>query len=87
MKQTTITIMNESGIHARPATNLVKLAKKFDCDLQIKKNEQIMSLKSMISILALGIEKNDEIQLIANGDNEDIAIEEMVAFFQNGCGE
>ena len=77
MKEVVIKIKNATGLHARPAAILVNSAKVFVSDITIKKNSKEVSLKSLLSLLSLGVCQNDEIVLKANGEDEEQAIAEL----------
>ncbi len=72
-------IVNELGLHARAAANLVKVAEKFSCDIKVKKDGFEVNGKS---IMGLAAQKGSFIELIANGADADeavCAIENLVA--------
>ncbi|KRQ86154.1 Phosphocarrier protein HPr [Caloramator mitchellensis] len=71
-------IDNPTGLHARPASMLVKEANKYKSDITITKNEKIANAKSILNVLALGVAKGDEIIIKAIGDDEDDAINSIV---------
>lgn len=90
MKTVTVTVVNQIGLHARPASLLTNLAKKFNCDIEFYKNgddQKKHQPKSIISIMALGAKKGDELTFIANGPEEENALSEIEAFINSGCGE
>ena len=61
MVEAKIVITNETGLHARPAANLVNEAAKYSCDLRIRKGSKEVNLKSMLGLLSLGAGKGDEV--------------------------
>lgn len=65
-----IKITNETGLHARPANEFVKLAKMFNCDVLIEKDTKKMNAKSILGILALGIAKGSVVNIITDGEDE-----------------
>ena len=83
MVEATIIIKNETGLHARPAANLVNEAAKYPCDLRIRKGTKEVNLKSMLGLLSLGAGKGDEVTIIAEGQNEKETIEKLVEFIGN----
>jgi phosphocarrier protein len=87
MKQVEIKVLNETGLHARPASILTKTASSFSSELRIKKGEMTADVKSIINLLSLGLKKGDAIILEANGDDEDIAIQSIVDLFNTGFGD
>ena len=70
----TITITNDTGLHARPASVFVSTASKFKSDLMIQKDAKKINAKSILAVLALGITKGTEIIISAEGPDEEEAI-------------
>lgn len=82
-----ILVENRSGVHARPAVLFVQTAAKFQSNITIKKNDIIVSAKSIINILALGIVRGEEITISAEGKDEEIAVNELVKLIKARFGE
>lgn len=72
-----ILIRNKQGLHARPAALFVQTAAKFDSLVKIKKDEQIVDGKSIMSILSLGIEYGSKVVVIVEGEDASQAISEL----------
>jgi len=70
MIKETITILNENGLHALPASRFVKLAEKFTSKVEIIKDGIKVSGKSIMGILTLASEKGAKVTLICNGKDE-----------------
>jgi len=87
MSKKTLKVMNESGIHARPAGQLVKTITKFKSDVRIIKNDNEYNAKSIMGILSLGAKKGDELTFIAEGADEDHVIREVESLFASNFGE
>ena len=66
----TFVIKSPSGLHARPAAILVQKASSFPCDIFLVKGAKKINAKSIMSILALGIEANEEITVLTQGKKE-----------------
>lgn len=78
MAEKTFKIVDEAGIHARPATLLVNTASKFtDAEITIKCGDKQGNLKSIMGVMSLGVKQNDEIILVANGNDADAALTEL----------
>ncbi|EJO5348880.1 HPr family phosphocarrier protein [Clostridium botulinum] len=77
MLERELTVNSSTGLHARPATLLVKKASSFKSDLSIEFNGKKANIKSLIGVLSLGVTSGAKIKLIASGDDETLAIEEM----------
>ncbi|MEM9774976.1 MAG: phosphoenolpyruvate--protein phosphotransferase [Chloroflexota bacterium] len=87
MQQLDLVIYNETGLHARPAKALVKLAKSFDSDIKIQHGEKKVNAKSMISVLTLGVKKSGRIFVEIDGDDEVAASEAIESAVVSGLGE
>ncbi|MCJ1901378.1 phosphoenolpyruvate--protein phosphotransferase [Paracoccus versutus] len=70
------------GLHARPATQFVKLAKSFVSEIQITCNAQSASAKSAVKLMLLGIKENDEATLRVEGEDEAEALSALATFLQ-----
>ncbi|MGV2874547.1 phosphocarrier protein HPr [Macrococcus capreoli] len=74
MEQQSYVIIDETGIHARPATMLVQTASKFESDIQLEYNAKKVNLKSIMGVMSLGVGKDAEITIYAEGSDEKEAI-------------
>lgn len=76
-----VTIVNPSGLHARPATTFVEKAKTFKCNVSIKRTKEMRTVngKSVIMLMAGGYKKGDEIAIVCDGEDEQVACDELVA--------
>ena len=70
MEQNSYVIIDETGIHARPATMLVQTASKFDSDIQLEYNGKKVNLKSIMGVMSLGVGKDADIVIYADGADE-----------------
>jgi len=82
-----IVIENKSGLHARPASNLVTAASKFKSAIFIKKGEKSFIAKSILSVMSAGIKRDTEIELICDGEDESDALKTLVSLIESGLGE
>lgn len=80
MVNKTVVIINETGIHARPAGEFVSKAKNFVSNISLESNGQKINAKSIIKLLSLGLKKGSEVTIIAEGDDENQAIEELSTY-------
>jgi len=78
-----VTVKNSTGLHARPATLLVKKASSFKSDVSIEFNGRKANVKSLIGVLSLGVTKNSNVKVIASGDDENLAAEEVVKLIES----
>ncbi len=72
-----VTIISPSGIHARPAGDIVKAAGEFNCTITLTKGEKEVQAKRLISILGLGAKQGDEITVTTDGEDEEAAMAEI----------
>ena len=72
-----VVVNNGTGLHARPATLLVKKASSFKSDVSIEFNGKKANVKSLIGVLSLGVTKGATITVLASGDDESLAVEEI----------
>ncbi|MFP3042095.1 HPr family phosphocarrier protein [Treponema primitia] len=81
MVEQIITIQNRAGIHARPSAMLVQTAKDFKANIYLEKGNDRINGKSIMGILTLGASYGTEIKVIAEGEDEQQALEAMVNLF------
>ena len=72
-----VIVNNGTGLHARPATLLVKKASSFKSDVSIEFNGKKANVKSLIGVLSLGVTKGANITVTATGDDDTLAAEEI----------
>lgn len=72
-----VVVKNSTGLHARPATLLVKKASSFKSDISIEFNGKKANVKSLIGVLSLAVTKEATIKIIASGSDEEKAVEEI----------
>lgn len=82
MFQKEITINNKTGLHARPATLLVELSKKYQSEIVIRKDEEDFYAKSIVSILSGGIYAGTHVLLRVSGPDEGTAGPEVAHFLE-----
>ncbi|MGE5613463.1 MAG: HPr family phosphocarrier protein [Bacillota bacterium] len=83
MVSKTIKVVNPSGIHARPATQVVEFAKNYPGKVEVIKGEKVGDLKSILMVLSMGLKKGTEITLRVTGENEQEFLDSIVEFIQN----
>lgn len=69
------------GIHARPATTLIRVVKKYKSVVHVKKGEKIILLNSMLNLLAIGAKGGDTVTIIIDGEDENDAAQAIDNFF------
>ena len=82
-----ITVENQVGLHARPATFFIQKANEFKCSIWVEKDERRANAKSLLGVLSLGIVGGTTIRLIADGVDKQQAIEGLVKLIESGFNE
>ena len=77
-----VVVNNGTGLHARPATLLVKKASSFKSDVSIEFNGKKANVKSLIGVLSLGVTKGANITVTAIGYDEALAAEEIAKLIE-----
>lgn len=83
-------IKNEHGLHARPSAVLVNEVKKFNAKIEVQnvdKNSPLVSAKSLMKIVALGVTKGTTLRFVATGDDVEAALTAIGAAIEAGLGE
>jgi phosphocarrier protein len=82
-----VTVQNQVGLHARPATYFIQKANEFKSQIWIDKDERKVNAKSLLGVLSLGIVGGTEIRIAANGVDEEEAVEELVKLVESGFAD
>ena len=83
----TLTVVNPSGLHLRPAGGLSQAARKFKCDVIIECGDKKIVAKSVLNVMAAGIKSGTEINLICDGEDEEEALKTLSESIESGLGE
>ena len=78
-----VTIKNQVGLHARPASYFIQKANEFKEEIKVTKDEREVNGKSLLGVLSLGITKGSSITISATGENEVEAVEALVALVES----
>ncbi|MCR5088436.1 MAG: HPr family phosphocarrier protein [Oscillospiraceae bacterium] len=78
-----VVINNQVGLHARPATFFIQKANEFKSSIWVEKEERRVNAKSLLGVLSLGIVKGTAVKIIADGVDEDEAIETLSALIDS----
>jgi len=87
MQQAKVLVHHEAGLHARPATQFVKTAKQFASDITVTCKGKTVSAKSIVLLLTMGISKGTEIEVTANGEDEQAAVTTLVQLIEHNFAE
>ncbi|MEG1874061.1 MAG: HPr family phosphocarrier protein [Angelakisella sp.] len=84
-----VTIMNKTGLHARPASDFIGCASKFKSKIVIKKlnDEEEANAKSIVMLLSLALAQGEEVEISAKGEDEVEAVDALVALIESKFGE
>ncbi len=80
-------ITNKSGLHARPASQFIKVASGFQSAITIEKSGKSCNAKSIIGVLGMGISQDERIVLTADGSDEQEALDALVGLINESFGE
>lgn len=83
MYEQKVTLTNEIGLHARPASIFIRAAVKFPCDITVEKNGRSYNAKSIMSILSMSASNGDELTIKACGEGEEDAVKSLVDVIVN----
>ncbi len=78
-----VTIKNRAGIHARPAAMIVQTANEYDAQIYLEKENNRINSKSIMGIITLGASYNTRLQVVAEGEDEEEAVDAIVKLFEN----
>jgi phosphocarrier protein len=82
-----VTITNNIGLHARPATFFIQKANSYKSTVWIEKDDRKISAKSLLGVLSLGIAQGMTVTLIADGQDENDAIDGLFNLIDTGFAE
>ena len=76
-----VTVQNQVGLHARPATFFIQKANEFKSSIWVEKDERRVNAKSLLGVLSLGIVGGTTIKIIADGSDEENSVESLAVLF------
>ena len=84
-----VRVENQLGLHARAAAKLVKLTARFKSDIKLSRlnNNQRIDAKSILGVLLLAAARGTELEVIVDGEDQEVAMEGIVALFEDRFGE
>ena len=82
-----ITVSNEVGLHARPATFFIQKANEYKSSIWVEKDTHRINAKSLLGVLSLGIVGGTPIRVIADGPDEQAAVEALTHLVESGFVE
>ena len=78
-----VVIKNRAGIHARPAAMIVQKANEFDSQIYLEKENDRINSKSIMGIITLGASYNTTLLVVAEGEDEQEAVDAIASLFEN----
>ena len=82
-----VTVKNQVGLHARPATFFIQKANEFKSSVWVEKEERRVNAKSLLGVLSLGIVGGTNIRIIADGVDEQAAVDSLVKLVESAFAE
>ena len=82
-----VLVQNQVGLHARPATFFIQRANEFKSSIWVEKEERRVNAKSLLGFLSLGIVGGTDIRIIADGADEEQAVNSLVDLVKSGFAE
>lgn len=79
-----VSVQNQIGLHARPATFFIQKANEFKSSIWVEKEERRVNAKSLLGVLSLGIVGGTVIRIIADGADETNAVDSLVKLIESG---
>lgn len=87
MLQQEIVIINKLGLHARASAKLTQLASRFKCEVMLTRNTRRVNAKSIMGVMMLAAAKGSTISIETNGEDENEAMQALVALVNDYFGE
>ena len=82
-----VVVKNKVGLHARPATFFIQKANEYRSTIWVEKEERRVNAKSLLGVLSLGIIGGSNIRIVADGSDENEAVNALVALLESGLEE
>lgn len=79
-----VTVQNQVGLYARAATYFIQKANEFKSSIWVEKDERRVNAKSLLGVLSLGVVGGTTIRITADGEDEEKAVEDLVAMIERG---
>ena len=87
MIRSTVTISNKLGLHARASAKLTKLAGGFKSEIHLSRNGRRINAKSIMGVMMLAAGLGSEVEIEAEGDDQNAALDALIALFNDKFGE
>ncbi|MDR3301594.1 MAG: HPr family phosphocarrier protein [Spirochaetaceae bacterium] len=83
MYEKIVTVINRSGVHARPSSVLVQKTKDFKSSIYFQCGDNTINAKSILGIITLGATYGSKIKIIAEGEDEEAAVNALAHLFES----
>jgi phosphocarrier protein HPr len=83
MKETTLTVINETGLHSRPADLFVRTAKLYEANVTVHKGEKSADAKNIIKVVLLNVSQNEKIRIEAEGKDEEEVMQALTELIES----
>ena len=87
MTSRNVTIQNNVGLHARPATFFIQKANTYQSSIWVEKEDRRVNAKSLLGVLSLGLLGGNEVTIIADGVDEEAAVDGLIDLVESGFAE
>jgi len=87
MTERTVTVSNRAGVHARPSALIVQATKNFKCNIHFERGKDRINAKSIMGVITLGASYGTVINIVAEGEGEEEAVEIIAKLFESGFSE
>ena len=88
MTERTVTVVPEAGLHARPASEFVQTANEYDCDIEVGPVDgDLVDARSMLAVTSLGVGHDEEVRLVAEGEDDEAALDALETVLSTPEGE
>jgi phosphocarrier protein len=82
-----VSVRNQVGLHARPATFFIQKANEYKSSIWVERDERRVNAKSLLGVLSLGIVGGTTIKIIADGSDEQLAVDGLVRLVESGFAD
>ena len=79
-----VVVQNQVGLHARPATFFIQKANEYKSSIWVEKEGRRVNAKSLLGVLSLGISQDNSVRIIADGSDEEAAVDGLVKLVESG---
>lgn len=87
MTQQEVKIVNEQGLHARPAAKFVQIASQFDSEIKVAKDDRQVDGRSIMGLMTLTAKQGSSLMITAQGEDAEAAVHALVKLVNKGFGD